>query len=61
MHFVDAKGILTGSGGHYGMNIYRGCTPAAFIVTVEAGVTSLLILLKTLRSSRMHQTFWKRH
>lgn len=24
MHFVDAKGILTGSGGHYGMNIYRG-------------------------------------
>lgn len=26
MHFVDAKGILTGSGGYYGMNIYRGCT-----------------------------------
>ncbi len=26
MHFADAKGILTGSGGHYGMNIYRGCT-----------------------------------
>ena len=26
MHFVDAKGILTGSGGHYGMNIYRGCS-----------------------------------
>ncbi len=26
MHFVDAKGILTGSGGHMGMNIYRGCT-----------------------------------
>lgn len=26
MHFVDVKGILTGSGGHYGMNIYRGCT-----------------------------------
>ena len=26
MHFVDAKGILTGSGGHCGMNIYRGCT-----------------------------------
>ena len=26
MHFVDAKGILTGSGGHVGMNIYRGCT-----------------------------------
>lgn len=26
MHFVDAKGILTGSGEHYGMNIYRGCT-----------------------------------
>lgn len=26
MHFFDAKGILTGSGGHYGMNIYRGCT-----------------------------------
>ena len=26
MHFVDAKGILTGSSGHYGMNIYRGCT-----------------------------------
>ncbi|MCR4732500.1 MAG: radical SAM protein [Lachnospiraceae bacterium] len=26
MHFVEAKGILTGSGGHYGMNIYRGCT-----------------------------------
>ena len=26
MHFVDAKGILTGSGGFTGMNIYRGCT-----------------------------------
>ncbi len=26
MHFVDAKGILKGSGGYYGMNIYRGCT-----------------------------------
>ncbi|MDY6360994.1 MAG: radical SAM protein [Lachnospiraceae bacterium] len=26
MHFVEAKGILTGSGGHYGMNVYRGCT-----------------------------------
>lgn len=26
MHFVDAKTILTGSGGHCGMNIYRGCT-----------------------------------
>ena len=26
MHFVDAKGILTGSGGSNGMNIYRGCT-----------------------------------
>ncbi|MCR4792726.1 MAG: radical SAM protein [Lachnospiraceae bacterium] len=26
MHFTDAKGILTGSGGRCGMNIYRGCT-----------------------------------
>ena len=26
MHFVNAKGLLTGGGGHYGMNIYRGCT-----------------------------------
>ena len=26
MHFVDAKGILTGSKGCFGMNIYRGCT-----------------------------------
>ena len=26
MHFVDAKGILTGSGSYPGMNIYRGCT-----------------------------------
>ena len=26
MHFTDAKGILTGSGGRIGMNIYRGCT-----------------------------------
>ncbi|MCR5099954.1 MAG: radical SAM protein [Butyrivibrio sp.] len=26
MHFVDAKGLLTRSGGHYGMNIYRGCS-----------------------------------
>ena len=26
MHFVDAKGILSGSGGRYGMNVYRGCT-----------------------------------
>ena len=55
MHFVDAKGILTGSGGHYGMNIYRGCTHGCIYCD------SLLILLKTLRSSRMHQTFWKRH
>jgi len=26
VHFVDAKGLLTGSGGHYGMNLYRGCS-----------------------------------
>ena len=26
MHFVNAKGILNGSGGNMGMNIYRGCT-----------------------------------
>ncbi|MBR5344423.1 MAG: radical SAM protein [Clostridia bacterium] len=26
MHFVNAKGILTGGKGHWGMNIYRGCT-----------------------------------
>ncbi len=26
MHFVEAKGLLTGSGGSYGMNIYRGCS-----------------------------------
>lgn len=26
MHFVDAKGILTGKSGLMGMNIYRGCT-----------------------------------
>ncbi len=26
MHFVDAKGILTGSRGFCGINIYRGCT-----------------------------------
>ena len=26
MHFVNAKGILTGSGSYFGMNIYRGCT-----------------------------------
>ncbi|MBR4514603.1 MAG: radical SAM protein [Lachnospiraceae bacterium] len=26
MHFVEAKGILTGSGGHCGINVYRGCT-----------------------------------
>jgi len=26
MHFVDAKGILSGSGGRCGMNIYRGCS-----------------------------------
>ena len=26
MHFVDAKGILTGKKGYYWMNIYRGCT-----------------------------------
>ena len=26
MHFVDAKGILTTSGGRCGMNLYRGCT-----------------------------------
>ena len=26
MHFVDAKEILTGNSGYYGMNIYRGCS-----------------------------------
>ena len=26
MHLVDAKGILTGGKGCFGMNIYRGCT-----------------------------------
>ena len=26
MHFVDAKGILSSNDGHWGMNIYRGCS-----------------------------------
>ena len=26
MHYVEAKGILTGGKGRYGINIYRGCT-----------------------------------
>ena len=26
MHFVNAKGILSGNNGRYGMNVYRGCT-----------------------------------
>ena len=26
MHFVDAKGILTNNRGHWGINVYRGCT-----------------------------------
>ena len=26
MHFADVKGILSGSGGRCGMNLYRGCT-----------------------------------
>ena len=26
MHYVEAKGILSGNAGHYGMNIYRGCS-----------------------------------
>lgn len=26
MHFVDAKSILSGADGRFGMNIYRGCT-----------------------------------
>ena len=26
MHFMDAKGILTGGKGRFGMNIYRGCS-----------------------------------
>ncbi|MBQ3864382.1 MAG: radical SAM protein [Clostridia bacterium] len=26
MHFVDAKGLLHGTNGYYGMNIYRGCS-----------------------------------
>ncbi len=26
MHFVDAKGILTGGKGHLGINVYRGCS-----------------------------------
>ena len=26
MHFAEAKGILTGGKGRYGMNIYRGCS-----------------------------------
>lgn len=26
MHFVEAKGMLTGNSGYYGMNIYRGCS-----------------------------------
>ena len=26
MHFVEAKGLVTGNHGRYGMNIYRGCS-----------------------------------
>ena len=36
MHFTDAKGILTGSGGHYGMNVYRGCSHGCVGAAIEA-------------------------
>lgn len=59
MHFVAAKGILTRSGGHDGMNIYRGVLTAVFIATAGANAISLRMPLKTLRSSRMRLSCWK--
>ena len=48
MHFVDAKGILTGSGGHFGMNIYRGCTHGC-------------IYCDSRSKCRMHRSFLMQH
>ena len=36
MHFTDAKGILNGTGGHYGMNIY-GLSDRCEFLCADAG------------------------
>lgn len=58
MHFVQAKGILSQNNG---MNIYRGCSTAAFIVTAAADVTVLHTPLKISRSRKMLLNCWSRH
>ena len=43
MHFVEAKGILSSNNG---MNLYSGCTHGCIIVTAEANVMDLHMILK---------------
>ena len=66
MHFVDARGILTGSNGFYGMNIYRGCSHGCIYCDsrskcyqfthpfedIEVKQNALELLEKALRSKR---------
>ena len=40
MHFVDAKGILTGSGGRCGMNIYEDASKSVKIEWAKIGVNT---------------------
>ncbi|MCR5006094.1 MAG: radical SAM protein [Clostridiales bacterium] len=66
MHFVDAKSILTGGRGYYGMNIYRGCTHGCIYCDsrstcyhfthpfedIEVKQNASILLEKALRSKR---------
>jgi len=66
MHFVDAKGILTTSGGGCGMNVYRGCSHGCIYCDsrsacyqfkhpfedIEVKQNAPELLLKALRSKR---------
>ena len=68
MHFVEAKGLLTGSGGRYGMNVYRGCTHGCIYCDsrsncyqmnhefedIEVKENAIELLENTLRRKRKH-------
>ena len=60
MHFVDAKGILIGSGGRYGMNIYRGCTHGCIYCDSRSRFYQFRTRSRTSRSSGTRPSFWRR-
>ena len=60
MHFVDAKGILSDSGGGCGMNIYRGCSHGCIYCDSRSSCYRFTHPFEDIEVKITRRSFWKK-